>query len=244
MNNWYHKIAMTLPDFKNLPEEEFYPTGLESIDERMIEQKAKEESEKHPGWEYIDSGSYGAAFVNPDNPSELVKYTTHEEEYIAINQVLNLQKEKGVNSLPGLIPIKNIEIISSGLYKINTEKMEQLNETEIKLILNLSSFNEFWALQQDVRSSTQNIEEVPLKLKEILEQYKKRDIKFIEFTRVIEDYAKHYKQDIYEILAKFFSLYINLNNLGFKHWDLTIYNIGKDKNGNYVVFDLGGLELL
>jgi len=214
--NWYQMIkesAPPLPSEMDIPE--FKPRQYGSNGVRKIRDKLTEEEALQESQSHPILPYIGSGFYGIAyglDEDIVVKYTDDFREYISAKTILEMQEEKG--SLPGIVTIFYVEQMpKSDIYKIYLERVDPLSEQEKRLIAG------FYNAYQE-------------------------GIDFIEYTfsDFYEEYEEFGSSNMnQEIFDKYVILVKKLTSIGASLSDLHEDNIGIDKNGEYVILDVGGL---
>jgi len=217
--NWYKEIKFAdspLPseiDYDKYTDIQYsIGPGINHIDGRLHQEEVDKEKKIHPSLEFLGAGVYGLAYdVGRDI---VVKYTVDEKEYASAKRILKLQQEQGGKNLPGIVTVFYAEKINSNVWKIILEKADPLSNDEKEQIYVLLTFRH--------KVISNSFEE------------------FIETmnTRRVVYYKNKINKNIY---YKYKKLLSDLLSIGANIEDAHEYNVKADKNGNYIMVDLGRL---
>ena len=221
--NWFNKlkflkIAIPLPPFEYKQEDiekgihTNLPFGFKEVRDEMTAEDAKKQQEKYPNLVYEGAGRCGVAFKHNDNV--IVKLTSDSSEYMTALEILGLQKR--YDRVPGFVKVFCAEELRNGVYSIALEKVKTLNGEEKKIVEILYHLE---TLIYDQNFSDKQL------------------FKLLEVKYKIKTHTRFFQK----IYKKYKDLILNIKEMGGNTDDCHEDNIGVLKNGEYAMFDLGGI---
>lgn len=92
--------------------------GIEQIDKMMSDEIAQQEKQQHNP-QYFGAGTRGIAWLNPNEPDVIRKYTTDHKEYLSALQL----KE---NPIPCTVTVFDAKPLTNGIWVIELDRAHQL----------------------------------------------------------------------------------------------------------------------
>lgn len=214
---------------KTIDEENPYEGRLGAIylDERLTPEQAEQIGHRHPSLKWLGEGVQGIAYQFgeesiPGDP--LMKLTISTVEFETAQKIMKLQKKFG-GKIPGVVQIFNARKLTDNLvqnvYEIYLERVRNLNETEEKIVAKLY----FYKLGQ-----------LPKKMYNLIRNIRGRfpDVSREEYLDVVRKFLRLVRQ------LEFIDPIGKGSN---EFWDLEGFNVGVEENGEYVLLDIGGMQL-
>ena len=222
--NWYKNIKIAddpLPAFEYPSEEapDEVRDGFYDVDLSMMAEDAKIQEEKYPGLIYEGSGSWGVALAYNDDV--IIKYTTDSTEYMSATEIIGMQKR--MERVPGCVKVFSAEELKNGIYAIAMERLKPLNKEEKIYVYTIYSFLD------KIYDENFRDEHIIALIKDRLE------------TWTIGVHISTENPNFKDIYKKYTKMILDLKEFGADPADAHDDNIGKLPNGDYAMFDLGGL---
>jgi hypothetical protein len=209
---------MPLPRSKGNPDKDYWGYGLKDLDEAMPEELEDPEGELN----FLGQGhAGGAAWTSVSDPNKVVKYTMDRSEMKGAEAVKKWQDEHGGKFHPSFVGVYEYDPVPDhrDLYRLVTEKVYTDWTEEEKLM--------FPYLQKPNDETGFGVEPW------------ENAVRRVSGTMT---YALEENQVIFkEMYKKFSKMQKSLKALGMYATDIHIGNLGKRKNGDYVILDLGFL---